>query len=72
MTVDNTHNYLLDNGIASHNCDAVRYFAVYWTIGAHDPSKTKKRRWRKDQWEDYYNASPEDRAYLRQKWGEPL
>lgn len=56
----------------THSVDAARYYAVYWTVNAVDPAKTRKKRWRKDQWEDYYNASPEDRAYLRQKWGEPL
>lgn len=30
-----------------------------------------KAEWRKDQWEDYRNASAEVRKYLIQKWGEP-
>lgn len=71
MTVDNTHNYLLDNGIASHNCDAVRYFAIYWTLSADRPEKEKKKQWRADQWEDYENATEEDKVILRKKWGEP-
>lgn len=36
------------------------------------PVKEKKYvKWREDQWEDFYNAKPEERDYLRSIWGEP-
>lgn len=28
MTVEDTHNYILDNGLVSKNCDALRYFVA--------------------------------------------
>ncbi|MBR3752229.1 MAG: hypothetical protein IKK50_03755 [Ruminiclostridium sp.] len=31
----------------------------------------EKVTWTASQWEDYQAASPEERAYLRKKWGEP-
>ena len=31
-----------------------------------------KRKWRKDMWEDYWNASEKEREYLIQEWGEPV
>ena len=33
--------------------------------------EAEKRKWTADMWEDYRRASPEVRAYLRKKWGEP-
>ena len=30
-----------------------------------------KRKWTSDMWEDYRRANAEQRAYLRQKWGNP-
>lgn len=32
----------------------------------------KKVKWHPSMWDDYYNASPEEREYLVKKWGEPL
>lgn len=72
MTVENTHNYLLDSGVVSHNCDAARYFAIYWTLSADKTDNSVHRKWRMDQWEDYDNASEDDKAFLKQKWGEPV
>lgn len=71
MTVEKTHNYLLDSGVVSHNCDAARYFAIYWTLSAEQLINTKSSVWRDDQWEDYENASEEEKALLKEKWGEP-
>lgn len=28
MTVDGTHDFVLDNGIVTHNCDEMRYFCM--------------------------------------------
>ena len=72
MFVEGTHNFLIQGNVISHNCDALRYFAIYWTIGAQNALNEKKVKWREDQWEDYENASPEDRAYLVEMWGKPI
>lgn len=64
--------YAKDPHDLTHSVDAARYFAVYWTLSAQKPEIDRKRRWRKDQWEDYENASLEDRIRLREKWGEPV
>ncbi len=63
--------YAKDPHDLTHACDAVRYFAIYWTMGAKNEEKKKQSRWRPDQWEDYRNASPQDKAYLISIWGEP-
>lgn len=55
----------------THSVDAARYFAIYWTLSADRPEKEKKKQWRADQWEDYENATEEDKVILRKKWGEP-
>jgi len=55
----------------THSVDAARYYAIYWTNPAVNASKGKKRKWRRDQWEDYENASQEDKRYLIELWGEP-
>lgn len=31
----------------------------------------QKRRWTADMWEDYRNATAKEKAFLREKWGEP-
>jgi hypothetical protein len=56
----------------THAVDAARYFAIYWTNGAVNELNEKRTRWREDQWEDYDNASPEDKAYLISMWGKPI
>lgn len=71
LFVEDLHNFLIQNNVISHNCDALRYFAIYWTLGAKNEEKKKQSRWRPDQWEDYRNASPQDKAYLISIWGEP-
>lgn len=55
----------------THAVDAARYFAIYWTNPAVSSSKNKRKKWRRDQWEDYENASEEDKRYLIDLWGEP-
>lgn len=55
----------------THSVDAVRYFAIYWTLSAEQLINTKSSVWRDDQWEDYENASEEEKALLKEKWGEP-
>ena len=56
----------------THSVDALRYFCVYWTLGAENPKNKKQVKWRKDMSEDYENASEEDRRLLVGMWGEPI
>lgn len=55
----------------THSVDSVRYYAIYWTHPAKNPVENKRKKWRADQWEDYRNASLEDKKYLISIWGEP-
>ena len=54
----------------THAPDAVRYFAIWWFKPAEDQQPTPKTvRWTQDMWEDYSKASPEEQAWMREKWG---
>ncbi len=55
----------------THAVDALRYFCVYWTLGATNPTNSKQRKWTEDMYEDYRNANLRDREYLISIWGEP-
>jgi len=55
----------------THSVDALRYFCIWWTMGAMNGTNEKKVKWREDMWEDYENASPDDKIYLIKKWGKP-
>ena len=64
--------YAKDPHELTHGPDALRYYCIYWIINPNGGVKEEKRvEWREDQWEDYNNASEEDRAYLRKIWGNP-
>ena len=52
----------------THAPDALRYFSVAHTKPAPPPEK-KRVRYTADMLEDYYRASPEERAYLERKYG---
>lgn len=60
-----------DAATEPHDCthapDALRYFAVQYTR----PAEPEKRyvEYTKDMLEDYYRASPDERAYLEKKYG---
>lgn len=57
----------------THMPDALRYYAVGWNRPAQLEDKSVKRVWTKDMWEDYYNAAaPEEREFIKKKYGEPL
>lgn len=84
MTVDKTHNFAVNGGLIVHNCDALRYYAIWWREGAEEPEtvsggrKSRQRRvpryesvWTASFLEDYYNADEETQAYIRSKYGEP-
>lgn len=56
----------------THAPDALRYFAVWWVRPAEDKlPDIKTAHWTRDMWEDYYNASEQEREFLKQKWGKP-
>lgn len=64
--------YSKDPHNLTHDPDSLRYFCVYWTVGAEDPRFSGKKEWTADMWEDYNNAnSEEERQYLLKKYGEP-
>jgi hypothetical protein len=52
----------------THSPDALRYFAIYWTRPAPE-APTKRVKYRPDQLEDYYNASPEERIIIAKRIG---
>ena len=56
----------------THDPDSLRAFCVWWSSAANVPEEDKRRKWPEDRLEDYYNASPEDRAYLIKRYGEPI
>lgn len=41
------------------------------TAKAEGKTSRQRRKWTEDMWEDYYNASEEEKEYLRERWGEP-
>ena len=63
--------YANDPHDLTHFPDALRYFCIYWTTGAEIVKPKGHRKWHPSQWEDYYNASPEDQMKLIEMWGEP-
>ena len=63
--------YAKDPHDLTHSVDALRYYCIYWTHGGDKKKDNVKRKWRPDQWEDYRNASPDDKKYLISIWGEP-
>lgn len=65
------NQYANDPHELTHIVDGLRYYSVYWTHGAKNPSDKKRKKWRRDQWEDYRSASPEDKKYLISIWGDP-
>lgn len=71
LYVKDLHNFLIQGNVVSHNCDALRYFCIYWTLAAENPINRKKIKWRPDMWEDYENANEHDKRILIEKWGEP-
>lgn len=65
------NQYANDPHELTHSVDALRYYSIYWTNPAKNKTENKRKKWRPDQWEDYRNASPEDKRYLISIWGEP-
>jgi hypothetical protein len=63
--------YAKDPHDLTHSVDGLRYYCIYWTHGNLTPKEKERKKWRKDQWEDYRNANAKDRQYLISIWGEP-
>lgn len=55
----------------THSVDSLRYFCIWWALRAKPKKKMTSRKWTADMWEDYRNASREERKLLRQRYGEP-
>ncbi|MGN0983338.1 MAG: hypothetical protein ACI4OI_00735, partial [Gemmiger sp.] len=55
----------------THSVDSLRYFCIWWALRAKPKKKLTSRKWTADMWEDYRNASREERKLLRQRYGEP-
>lgn len=71
MTVDDVHNYMIEGNVIVKNCDALRYFCVYWTLPADVIRSETQKKWTDDMWEDYKNANDDDKRHLIEIWGEP-
>jgi hypothetical protein len=55
----------------THSVDSLRYLAIYWTHPAEEDLPRNRVEWREDQYEDYENASDEEKKMLIERWGEP-
>lgn len=55
----------------THYPDSLRYFCVWWTAPAKKPKNIKKRQWTADMYEDYKNATSDERKMLIERWGHP-
>lgn len=72
MEVEKVHNFAVNGGLIVHNCDALRYFAVFWTRPNEVPEVRVKARWTQDMWDDYNRASSDEREYMIKSWGNPF
>ena len=63
--------YANDPHSLTHSNDALRYFCIYWTVGADNGESQKRVHWRPDQWEDYENANEREKQMLIERWGNP-
>lgn len=72
MTVEKNHNYIIQGGVVSKNCDALRYYATYWNTPAQKPKNKERKKWRKDLIEDYRHANKAIRELMIKNLGEPI
>ena len=63
--------YAKDPHDLTHDVDSLRCFCVYWTDPADPEKQRKKKKWTADMYEDYENASEEDKRKLLRIYGEP-
>jgi hypothetical protein len=71
MNVEDLHNFLIQGGIVSHNCDALRYFCVYWINPAVTFKTEKQIEWTDDMRHDYMVANAKMRELIVEQWGVP-
>ena len=64
--------YAKDPHDLTHDVDSLRSFCVWWVRSPEVDYETIETRQHSSILEDIENASPEDREYLLQKYGEPL
>ena len=55
----------------THAPDALRGFAIFHSRPNDTPYSPRRRLWSSDMWEDFENASGDERKYLLDKYGEP-
>lgn len=55
----------------THVPDALRYFAVWWATPAKQEKKQTLRKWPQDLIDDYYRATPSERAEMERLYGKP-
>lgn len=61
--------YAKDPHDLTHDVDSIRCFCIYYIRSPKVELKEKKLKWHKSLYEDFKNASREDREYLMQKYG---
>ena len=55
----------------THAPDALRGFAIFYSRPNDVQTLSQKNVWTSDMWEDYNNASREEKEYIIKKYGEP-
>lgn len=55
----------------THAPDALRGFAIFYARPAAQERSAATRHWTADMWEDFQNASGDEKQYLKRKYGEP-
>lgn len=71
LTVKKFHNYFIQGGLLSKNCDSLRAFCIWWVRSPEVDYESIETKQHRSILEDIENASPEDREYLLAKYGEP-
>ncbi len=56
----------------THAPDALRGFAIFYARPEELCEPSSYRVWTTDMWEDYLGAGPDERKYLKRKYGEPI
>ena len=55
----------------THSPDALRYFAIYWTRPNPEQVQEVRVQFTPDMLQDYYNASPEQKKRIEERYGKP-
>ncbi|MGM9680391.1 MAG: hypothetical protein ACI3XR_02680, partial [Eubacteriales bacterium] len=64
--------YAVEPHELTHSIDSLRYFCVQWWQSAREPRpKAPTTHWSQSMREDYRKATPAEKRYLREKWGNP-